>query len=248
MKSIYIIFTMTLLFTIAAPVHSFQRVQQTKTPMSSLAHSFEPVLSTKDKYHLDAAELLAACWKFSAVLRKIGQSTLAIDFESNIRKAEALYNSLAPSNNKKRRQSLASLLRLEQESGIHGPNAQLQDYSAACGFLWIRRYLEFHVDMYSAILASRDPKEAALDAYRKQIEPFHGWALRKVFTSKLSTSMPSRDTFLAALGNFKSQDFGEEEEQIILNDLGELVSIWRPIVIRWRTTYKELDLEDTRRA
>uniref|UniRef100_A0A7S4RGW5 Glycolipid transfer protein domain-containing protein n=1 Tax=Ditylum brightwellii TaxID=49249 RepID=A0A7S4RGW5_9STRA len=244
MKNIYTVFTIALFLIITAPIHSFQRVQQTKTPMSSLAHSFEPVLSTKGK-HLDVAELLAACWKFSSVLRKIGQTTLAIDFESNIRKAEALYNSLVPS---KKRQSLASLLLLEQESGIHGPNAQLQDYSAACGFLWIRRYLEFHVDMYSAILASRDPKEAALDAYRKQIEPFHGWALRKVFTTKLSTSMPSRDKFLATLGNFKSQDFGEEEEQIILNDIGKLVSIWRPIVIRWRTTYKELDLEDTRRA
>eukprot|EP00957_Ditylum_brightwellii_P033320 2524849-Ditylum_brightwellii.AAC.1 len=85
--------------------------------------------------------------------------------------------------------------------------------------------------MYSAILASRDPKEVALDAYRKQIEPYHRWALCKVFTLKLLASRPLRDKFLAILGNFKSQDFGEEEEQIILNDLGKLVSIWRPIVI-----------------
>uniref|UniRef100_A0A7S4RH62 Glycolipid transfer protein domain-containing protein n=1 Tax=Ditylum brightwellii TaxID=49249 RepID=A0A7S4RH62_9STRA len=236
-------FTIGLLLIIATPIHSLRGVQQGKTPMSSLTHSFEPVLSNEEKY-LNMAELLGACWDFSSVLRKIGQTTLARDFESNIRKAEALYKSV-PSN---RRQSLESLLLLERESGIHGPNGQLQDYSAATGLLWIRRYLEFHLDMYSAILASRDPTDAAIDAYKTQIEPFHGWALRKLFTVRLSTMMPPREDLLAMLGNFQPQDFGQKEEQMVLKDLSELVSIWRPIVMQWRTTYEDLDLEDIRRV
>lgn len=243
MNRIYTTFTIGLLLILVTPIHSLRGVQQSKTPMSSLAHSFEPVLSNEEKY-LNVAELLDACWDFSSVLRKIGQTTLARDFESNIRKAEALYNS-APSN---QRQSLSSLLLLERESGIHGPNGQLQDYSAATGLLWIRRYLEFHLDMYRAILASRDPADAAIDAYQTQIEPFHGWALRKLFTLRLSTMMPSREDLLAMLGNFQTQEFGQEEEQMVLNDLSQLVSIWQPIIIQWRTAYEELDLEDIRRA
>mmetsp|Transcript_23437 Transcript_23437/g.34567 ORF Transcript_23437/g.34567 Transcript_23437/m.34567 type:complete len:244 (-) Transcript_23437:97-828(-) len=243
MNGMYTIFTIGLLLILATPIYSLRGVQQSKTPMSSLAHSFEPVYSNEGKY-LNVAELLDACRDFSSVLRKIGQTTLARDFESNIRKAEALYNS-APSN---QRQSLSSLLLLERESGIHGPNGQLQDYSAATGLLWIRRYLEFHLDMYTAILASSDPTAAAIDAYKTQIEPFHGWALRKLFTVRLSTMMPSREDLLAILGNFQTQEFGQKEEQIVLKDLSELVSIWRPIVMQWRSTYEDLDLEDIRRA
>uniref|UniRef100_A0A7S4RGU5 Glycolipid transfer protein domain-containing protein n=1 Tax=Ditylum brightwellii TaxID=49249 RepID=A0A7S4RGU5_9STRA len=243
MNRIYTTFTIGLLLILVTPIHSLRGVQQSKTPMSSLAHSFEPVYSNEGKY-LNVAELLDACRDFSSVLRKIGQTTLARDFESNIRKAEALYNS-APSS---QRQSLSSLLLLERESGIHGPNGQLQDYSAATGLLWIRRYLEFHLDMYTAILASSDPTAAAIDAYKTQIEPFHGWALRKLFTVRLSTMMPSREDLLAILGNFQTQEFGQKEEQIVLKDLSELVSIWRPIVMQWRSTYEDLDLEDIRRA
>eukprot|EP00957_Ditylum_brightwellii_P043778 3320107-Ditylum_brightwellii.AAC.1 len=68
--------------------------------------------------------------------------------------------------------------------------------------------------MYSAILASRDPTDAAIDAYKTQIEPFHGWALRKLFTVRLSTMMPPREDLLAMLGNFQPQDFGQKEEQM----------------------------------
>mmetsp|Transcript_25994 Transcript_25994/g.34519 ORF Transcript_25994/g.34519 Transcript_25994/m.34519 type:complete len:244 (+) Transcript_25994:209-940(+) len=243
MNGMYTIFTIGLLLILTTPIYSLRGVQQSKTLMSSLAHSFEPVYSNEGKY-LNVAELLDACRDFSSALRKIGQTTLARDFESNIRKAEALYNS-APSN---QRQSLSSLLLLERESGIHGPNGQLQDYSAATGLLWIRRYLEFHLDMYTAILASSDPTAAAIDAYKTQIEPFHGWALRKLFTVRLSTMMPPREDLLAMLGNFQPQDFGQKEEQMVLKDLSELVSIWRPIVMQWRTTYEDLDLEDIRRV
>eukprot|EP00957_Ditylum_brightwellii_P106581 8131398-Ditylum_brightwellii.AAC.1 len=60
--------------------------------------------------------------------------------------------------------------------------------------------------------------------------------------------MPSREDLLAMLGNFQTQEFGQEEEQMVLNDLSQLVSIWQPIIIQWRTTYRELDLEDIRQA
>mmetsp|Transcript_4296 Transcript_4296/g.5880 ORF Transcript_4296/g.5880 Transcript_4296/m.5880 type:complete len:244 (-) Transcript_4296:140-871(-) len=243
MKRMQTIFIIGMILLCATPVESLRGVRTSKTLMSSLAHSFEPVLSKQEEY-LNLSELLQACWSFASVLREMGQTVLAYDFENNIRKAETLYHS-APSE---QRRSLASLLKLERETGIHGPHGALQDQSAATGLLWLRRYLEFHLDMYSSILASRDPTDAALNAYKTTIEPFHGWTLRKLFTMKLSTMMPGRRDLLVLLGNFKSQEFGEEEEQIILEDLDNLVSIWRPIVVKWRATYEDLDLEDFRRA
>eukprot|EP00957_Ditylum_brightwellii_P094990 7233790-Ditylum_brightwellii.AAC.1 len=56
--------------------------------------------------------------------------------------------------------------------------------------------------------------------------------------------MPSREDLFAMLGNLQTQEFGQEEEKMVLNDLRQLVSIWQPIIIQWRTTYKELDLKD----
>lgn len=212
-----------------------------RTQLFKVATSFENVLSSGGQ-HVDVDELLRACKVFAKIIRDIGHTSAARDMENNICKAEATYRAAPPDQ----RHSLALLLQLERDSGIHGEGGKLSDPSAAMGLLWLRRSLAFQSEMYRAILKSKDPSDAARDAYRLHLQPFHGWALRQLFSVSFS-SMPRRD-ILAKLGGFQSQKFGDIEERATVEDLKWLVSVWQPILTQWQRTFEELGLEDVRRA
>eukprot|EP00568_Trieres_chinensis_P012875 CAMPEP_0183295568 /NCGR_PEP_ID=MMETSP0160_2-20130417/3482_1 /TAXON_ID=2839 ORGANISM="Odontella Sinensis, Strain Grunow 1884" /NCGR_SAMPLE_ID=MMETSP0160_2 /ASSEMBLY_ACC=CAM_ASM_000250 /LENGTH=269 /DNA_ID=CAMNT_0025457073 /DNA_START=418 /DNA_END=1227 /DNA_ORIENTATION=+ len=241
------IFYLLLLISFAAvPVQSIRGIcyDQQVTRMEKVARSFEPVLSQSDDQKVDVARLLAACRSYAELTQEMGQTAVARDMESNIRKAERLF-SVAPAHE---RRYLASLLELERKRGMHGPGGELSDSSAAAGLLWLRRSIAFQTELYSALLRSIDPKEAALEAYRSQVQPYHGWMLRRLFTTKFLSMMPPRRDMLATLGGFPMNEFGDEEEKTTLQDLEHLVLVWRPILSHWKRTYEELDLEDTRQV
>jgi hypothetical protein len=214
---------------------------KTTTQVGALAEAFQPVHSR----HQDPEQLLHACYTFVDTMRRTGQSSVARDLENNVRKVEALYNK-APTE---RRQSLLSLLEFERESGIHGSGGTLMDPSGAIGLLWIRRSLSFQTKMYKGILeAKADATAAALDAYRSELQPYHGWAFRKLYTMSFETVTPPRREMLARIGGYKIHDFGEAEEHATVQDLRKLVSVWEPLIVHWKRIYRELDLEDSRQV
>lgn len=245
------LFLVTWVLVTASPAHSIPSVARSErvTQMAKVARSFEPVLSQGSEGsggHMDVEHLLEACRTYADVMREMGQSVTARDMESNIRKAEQVFLD-TPLD---RRRCLSSLLQIERETGIHRPGGVLNDRSAANGLLWLRRSLAFQNDVYSALLDYKDPTEAALDAYRSQVQPYHGWVLRKAFTAKFSSRMPPRRDMLATLGGFDggSVSFGQKEEEATLADLRDLVSVWQPMISHWRRTFEDLDLEDLRRV
>jgi len=213
------------------------------TQLGELTRSFEDVLSNNE---VDTVKLMQACHKLVETTRKTGQTGNARDMENNIHKVEALYNSAPPH----RRQSMSALLEFEREMGIHGPNAELLDPSAAVGFLWIRRSIAFQSEMYKNVLndPQKEPRLAALDAYKNQVEPYHNWAIQKLFRASFSSMTPPRKDMLTKLGGFQEEEFGDEEEQATLQDLNQLLNVWQPILVQWHRTFEELDLEDTRRV
>jgi Glycolipid transfer protein (GLTP) len=218
------------------------------TMVGELAFSFEPVLSQRGlmtRPYVDTELLLRACQTFVVTMRKTGQKAVANDLENNVRKVEALYRK-APVE---RRQTLSSLLEYEQESGIHGPGGALADPSGAIGLLWIRRSLAFQSKLYSGVLeTTKNTIEAAMEAYQLEVQPFHGWALRRLYTMSFETVTPPRKEMLARIGGFKLHEFGESEEQATIQDLQKLLSVWEPIIVHFKQTYQELDLEDSRRV
>lgn len=215
------------------------------TKVADLSEAFEPVLKARGILcELDTLYLLKACRKLEMTMKLIGQRQSAREMENNIHKVEALYHS-APHA---RRKTLEMLLEYEKELGIHQPNGILKDPSAAMGFLWIRRSLSFQYKMYSLILDSNlSTTEAALSAYRTELEPFHGWALQRIYTLALKTTPPSHE-LLATIGGFRDENFGRIEEEVVRRDLRQLLSTWRPILTRWKNDYAKLDLEDKRQV
>ena len=238
------------------------------TRVGKLAKLFEPVLVTsrppRRKKDIKTDKLFQACQEFASLSRKTGQTMAAKDLEGNIDKLKTLYRS-AP---KQTRNSLRSLLEYEIETRIHddhiGDNVKddddeeeehptprvLKDPSGALGGLWLRRSLAFQSDFYRGILQGKLPVDAALDGYRKQLEPYHGWALQKVYSVSLkSFSPPSSSETLRKLGGFPADgSFGSKEERTMQRDLENLVQVWTPLLEQWKRIYQELDLEDQRRV
>jgi hypothetical protein len=190
-----------------------------------LIQPFRDVLSFT-RAEIDTEKLLRACRKLKHTMECVGQDANAADLARNIQKVQDLHAS-APRG---RRETLRSLLEFEKESGIHGRNAELKDPSGAVGLLWIRRSLAFQHRMYSLVLEkNQPPTEAALQAYKETLEPYHGWALQQIYTVGLHTTTPPRDEMLQNLSGCSKEQFGVDEEKKTVRDLQKLLDAWQPV-------------------
>ena len=224
-----------------------QQQQQlpTTTQIGNVGQAFEQVYNV-DNNSIDTNQLLNACQIFANVMRSTGQTPVARDLEGNMKNIQRLYNE----NDKMI--SLDDMLQYEADQGIHKPNGVLQNPSAAIGSLWIRRSLTFQSKFYQGILDGKNPTNAALDAYEQELEPYHGWALRKVYRVGLKTFSPStKKDALKQIGGFASNT-GSDDEAASLEaterDLTHMLRVWRPLLQRWKQVHVELDLEDARKA
>ena len=233
------------------------------THIRRAGNSFETVVRSKvgGADDIDAIELLAACKNFLPVMKNFGPDAAAKDFGRNLKKAEALCKSFrngghgeddleksSSRNSKGGKQTLNELLQFEVDAGIHKPNGVLKDPSGAVGFLWMRRSIAYQHALFEAVIAGSDPKEAALHAYSSSLEPFHSWAMRRLYHAFLGSCTPaSRTEMLAEIGGQRVQDMSPGSEEAILNDLGRLVAQWGTLLRKWTKTYADLDLEDVRR-
>jgi hypothetical protein len=191
-----------------------------------LIQPFRDVLSFT-RTEIDMDKLLRACRKLKHTMECVGQDANAADLARNIQKVQDLQAS-APRG---RRETLRSLLQFEKETGIHGRNAALKDPSGAVGLLWIRRSLAFQHRMYSLVLnKNQPPTEAAFQAYKETLEPYHGWALQQIYTVGLHTTTPPRDEMLQNLSGCRSKEqFGVDEEKKTVRDLQKLLEAWQPV-------------------
>ena len=226
------------------------RVFTTATKQGHGTRTLDEVLKTfrsvRNGNEVDTAQLLKAC-RAHLVLMKTGGAALKVvarDMEATLNKAESLFNNIPKEDGR----HLASLLDIERKSGIHDGN-ELKNESGAMGLLWLRRSLDFQLDLYSSLIPSngQHPKDAAMKAYYKTLSPYHGWLLQKLFPASL-TQMPDRKVFIAKFGGIEVDYLDEEYEKEIVRKLKSLVNIWEPIINTWRNEYERLDLEDIRRA
>jgi len=192
-------------------------------------------------------DLMQACKVFAKAMREIGQGSVARDLEKNVRKVNKVYKS-APRDI---RNSLRSLLEYEKKCYVlRHDNGGLKDPSAAMGGLWILRSLSFQSDLYSGILREgRKPSDAALAAYARQLEPFHGRGFRRLYKFSLKRfSPPSQREALRSMGGFPDNSFGVTDEQATRRDIEYILSIWNPLLQSGKSLYRDLDLEDNRRV
>lgn len=204
---------------------------------------FRQVVKTDDE-DFETSSLVQALWSYEGHIRKYGQSRIADDFKSNIKKVEAFYYNAPKDCN---RDSVANLLSCERATGCHPSDAQLKDHSAAMGLLWICRNLAFQSEMYMLILDfDMDTLKAAQTAYHSILRPHHCWALRKFYTLGLRVVTPHRRGMFAAMGGYSNpKDFDAEAEIATEESLRSLLSIFEPLLLRARAIYAKVGFEDT---
>mmetsp|Transcript_13480 Transcript_13480/g.27912 ORF Transcript_13480/g.27912 Transcript_13480/m.27912 type:complete len:405 (+) Transcript_13480:228-1442(+) len=118
-----------------------------------------------------------------------------------------------------------------------------------------------------------DSTAAALLAYRKTLEKHHGWKIQRIYTLALRTNTPSRSEMIrtlcglhpkatttssshrssntnkpAATPIMMEMELTPQQERILERDMRQLLSVWKPIISRWKHIFVTLDLEDKRRV
>ena len=118
--------------------------------LSDLACHFEQAISAlnqgKDDIHV--GKLLLACERLERTMRKIGFNQSAKDIAGNVSKIRNVYNSM-PSNE---RNSMPALLQHELNTGVITKGSKkLKEKSAAMGFLWLGRSINYQYDMFQHV-------------------------------------------------------------------------------------------------
>jgi hypothetical protein len=146
--------------------------------LQHLSQAFERIWIGNE---IHSERLLLACQVFANALTETGPQAVMRDFCGNLRKARILVNDAKRHSHIKR--NLGAMLLYERDiMGIHDGN-KLKDRSGAVGLLWMRRSLEFQTELYRGLIKGKIPKDAALAAYRTQLQPFHGPVLRRFYTT-----------------------------------------------------------------
>ena len=228
-------------------VASLPRVSSSKLDLrsSKLDEVIRAFAKVFDGREIDTAKLLKALKAHLELMRSGGAAMclVAKDFEYNVLKVATLYK-----KSPKECKTLASMLELERESGIHDGNI-LQEASAAMGLLWIRRSLAFQLELYASLIPSDgdEPKAAAYDAYQNTLSPYHGWMLRTAFSASLS-QLPDRPVFMSKFAEVDIEELDHEHEYKLKKKLRALIGTLEPLLSVWKDNFEEMNMEDTRRV
>jgi hypothetical protein len=194
--------------------------------------------------------------------------------------------------------NMEAILRYEKEQNVHqyeetnnnnDPTQQhstssssspkliaLNEQSCAMGLLWIRRSLQFQYHLFHSLLQDIDATTATMAAYEQTLQPYHSWALQKIYNMAVKSATPSNQIWLARLGGYEQQSDDHhshsmdntavtttttkssssstpiytknDAEQATRQDLQLLLQIWGPLIQEWERIYTKLNLEDQRRV
>lgn len=217
-----------------------------RTDVADLASDFQAAIQAmnQDDKDIHVGRLLTACERLENTMRKIGFNQGAKDIGGNIRKIRNLYTKAPPGQ----RDSMPHLLRYELETGVHDEangTRRIKDPSAAVGFLWLGRTLNYQYDMFRLMLdENEEPYHAARRAYEKDLKQHHSWPVQKVCQAAMVTLKPMRKSaVLSSLGGFEEDCFGEQENEATHRDMHQMMDSWKPLLTRWKKVFSDLELE-----
>mmetsp|Transcript_16182 Transcript_16182/g.33186 ORF Transcript_16182/g.33186 Transcript_16182/m.33186 type:complete len:542 (+) Transcript_16182:24-1649(+) len=196
----------------------------------------------EETQEIEMEKLLVAASSFLDVLRALGPAmALGVkDFQGNHKKANSFY-----SVDKVAHSDMKKLLVAEKATGIHKPGGVNKDPSSAAGLLWMRRSISFQLAFFEASLVpdSGTFVQAAEKAYVMELEPFHGWLLKKIF-GKVIANIPSKEEFEEKI----AQNISVNRSEIVEQDIKHFIAKVGPVIKVWRQIFAELDLEDVRKV
>ena len=82
------------------------------------------------------------------------------------------------------------------------------------------------------------------NAYKIELEPFHGWLLKNTFAMALN-GMPRRDEIYTRLGGHLPE---ENREALLRQEVAECVHMLRQVADSMRNLFERLGLEDMRKV
>ena len=169
--------------------------------------------------------------------------------EGNLRKARKAWEKYSTEEegvHKDRVATLRGLLTMENNSGIHRPGAVLCDPSAAIAILWMRRTLQFLGRCLQGILDDNETMgEVGANAYRMELEPYHGWLLKQTFSMALN-GFPSREHIYLNIGSHLPET--GDKEAAVKEEVRQANEQIQLVVESMRNLYEELGLEDMRKV
>jgi len=224
-----------------AAIASASATPDEKTCLATIADAFSAAYNEETK-EIEIEKLLVAAKSFLEILRALGPAmALGVnDFQGNCKKANSFYE-----KDKVAHSNMKALLTAEKATGIHKPGGVNKDPSSAAGLLWMRRSVSFQVAIFNACLESPNGTfvEASEKAYVKELEPFHGWLLKKIF-GKVIANVPSKTDFEEKI----APNVTCNRSEVVDRDIKYFVAKVGPIVQVWREVFADLDLEDVRKV
>ena len=141
-----------------------------------------------------------------------------------------------------------------------------------------RRSLQFQYHLFHSLLQDIDATTATMVAYEQTLQPYHSWALQKIYHMAVKSATPSNEIWLARLGGYDHKNHNDDTSSIgtsstnmndatvatttpiypnttaqqqqaaTREDLQLLLQIWGPLIQQWEKIYTDLNLEDQRRV
>jgi hypothetical protein len=219
----------------------------TTTKAAELIKPFEKVLIAVNRKTQDVhvGSLLTACTQLEQIMRNAGLSQIANDIAGNIKKIRNVYDQFP----KDQRDSIAAIIQYEMDAGVHSDDRRhLKENSAAMGFIWLGRIINYQYDMFSHMLNhdDADPYEAARLAYERNLKPHLSWTLQKVCQAAMNMLKPVKKSMIySRIGGFdynNNNDFDVQGEEATKRDLRRVLGAWEPMLFRWKQIFAELDL------
>ncbi|GMH50777.1 hypothetical protein TrRE_jg4786 [Triparma retinervis] len=212
-----------------------------RTCLYIIANEFRAALN-EDTQDIDIEKLLVAASSFLELLRAQGPAmALGVkDFQGNHKKANSFY-----SKDKVAYSNMKALLVGEKDTGIHKPGGVNKDPSSAAGLLWMRRSIAYQLTFFQKHLNSPDESfvQAAEKAYAEELEPFHGWLLKKIF-GKVVSNVPTKEDFEKNV----APNISCNRSEVVTADLKHFVEKVGPVIKVWKQIFADLDLEDVRKV
>mmetsp|Transcript_14474 Transcript_14474/g.21333 ORF Transcript_14474/g.21333 Transcript_14474/m.21333 type:complete len:289 (+) Transcript_14474:119-985(+) len=197
------------------------------------------IIANQDEHEIHVGKLLLACDRLESTMRRIGFTQSAKDIAGNIRKIRRTYSKLPESH----RDCMPAILEHEIESGIN--MKKIPENSAACGFLWLGRSLNYQYAMFCHMLDNDDatPYEAASVSYERDLKPYLPWPLQKICQAAMCTlKAKRRKQIFADIGGFSEECYGEREEEATKKDLRQMMDFIKSMLCRWRQVCSDLEL------
>ena len=216
-----------------------------RTAAGELAQRFQEavVAVNKNKQDVHVGKLLDACEELAVTIHKIGFAKSASDILKNVQKVRDVYGRIP---NKNERDSINALLQYEMELGVH-ENGNLSESSAAMGFMWLARIINYQYNMFRHMIEGGDnvdPYQASVYAYEQTLKPHLSWTVRKIVQGALMTlKAMKKSTILSKVGGFSIETFGHYEEQATIRDLTDFLDVSKTVFLTCQQALLALNLE-----